>query len=68
MGILSVLFGRTKLRKGDREKYFSIITAAISLEGRTDIRLTEKAGLVFNPATPLPITIKSFSIAIHHSN
>ena len=49
MGILSDLFGRTKLRKADREQFFAVITAAVSLEGRTDLRLTDKAGLVFNP-------------------
>ncbi len=49
MGILSVLFGRNRLRKSNRDKYFSIITAAFSLGGRTDLRLTDKAGIVFNP-------------------
>ena len=49
MGLLSVLFGRSKLRKPNREQYFSIVTAADSLRGRTDIRSTERAGLVFNP-------------------
>ena len=49
MGLLSVLFGRTKLRKPDREKFFSIVTAAYSLGGRTDLRITDKAGIVFNP-------------------
>ena len=49
MGLLSVLLGRNKLRKANREEYFAIITAAVSLAGRTDLRLTEKAGLVFNP-------------------
>ena len=49
MGLLSVLFGRTKLRKPDRERFFSIITAAFSLRGRTDIRPSEKAGIVLNP-------------------
>ena len=49
MGILSTLFGRSKLRKPNRERFFSIITAAVSLEGRTDIRPGEKAGIVFNP-------------------
>ena len=49
MGLLSVLLGRGKLRKPDREKYFSIVTAADSLRGRTDIRPSEKTGLVFNP-------------------
>ena len=49
MGLLSVLFGRSKLRKPNRERFFSIVTAADSLQGRTDIRHTDKAGLVFNP-------------------
>ena len=49
MGLLSVLFGRSKLRKPDRERFFSIITAEFSLRGRTDLRPTEKAGVVFNP-------------------
>ena len=49
MGILSVLFGRTKLRRPNRDAYFSIITAADTLAGRTDLRPLEKAGLVFNP-------------------
>ncbi len=49
MGLLSVLFGRSKLKKGNRERFFSIITAADSLRGRTDLRPGEKAGIVFNP-------------------
>ena len=49
MGILSTLFGRNKLKKGNREQFFSAITAGISLSGRTDLRLSHKAGLVFNP-------------------
>ena len=49
MGILGVLFGRGKLRKPNRERFFSIVTAADSLRGRTDIRPSEKAGIVFNP-------------------
>ena len=49
MGFLGPLLGRTKLRKGNRENYFSIITAGVSFDGRTDIRFTEKAGLVFSP-------------------
>ena len=53
MGLLSVLFGRSKLRKPNREQFFAVITAGVSLEGRTDIRLTEKAGLVFNPVESL---------------
>ncbi len=49
MGILSSLLGRTRLRKGNRERFFSIITVEVSLQGRSDLRLTGKAGLVFNP-------------------
>lgn len=49
MGIFSALFGRSKLRKPNREKFFSIVSAGMSLEGRTDIRVLHKAGIVFNP-------------------
>ena len=49
MGLLNVLFGRSKLRKPNRESFFSIVTAAFSLRGRTDLRLSERAGIVFNP-------------------
>ena len=49
MGLLGVLFGRGKLRKPDRERVFSIVTAAFSLQGRTDLRPSELAGIVFNP-------------------
>ena len=49
MGLLGVLFGRSKLRKPNRERFFSIITAEVSLQGRGDIRPTKHAGLVFNP-------------------
>lgn len=49
MGLLSALFGRTKLRKPNRERFFSIVTAAYSLSGRTNLRPAEKAGIVFNP-------------------
>ena len=49
MGLLSVLFGRSKLRKPNRERFFSVVTAAFSLKGRTDLRLSEEAGIVFNP-------------------
>ena len=49
MGLLSTLFGRSKLRKPNRERFFSIVTAAFSLEGRTDLRPSERAGIVFNP-------------------
>lgn len=49
MGLLSVLFGRQKLRQANRDAYFSIITAADSLHGHSDLLTIEKAGLVFNP-------------------
>lgn len=49
MGLLSVLLGRNKLRKSNREQFFSIATAAVSLSGRTDLRTLTKAGVVFNP-------------------
>ena len=49
MGLLSVLFGRSKLRKPNREQFFSIVTAESSLRGRTGLRTTEKAGIVFIP-------------------
>jgi hypothetical protein len=49
MGLLSTLFGRSKLKKPNRERFFSVVTAAFSLRGRTDIRPSEKAGVVFNP-------------------
>ncbi len=49
MGVLSVLFGRNKLRKPNRERFFSVVTAAFSLKGRTDLRISEFAGIVFNP-------------------
>jgi hypothetical protein len=49
VGLLGVLFGRNKLRKADREQFFSIVTAAVSLRGRTDLRPSDRAGIVFNP-------------------
>jgi hypothetical protein len=49
LGLLSVLFGRSKLRKPNREQFFSAVTAAESLSGRTDLVPTGKAGIVFNP-------------------
>ena len=49
MGILSALFGRTKLRKPNREVFFAVVTAESSLQGRTDLRQTGQAGIVFNP-------------------
>jgi hypothetical protein len=49
VGILGVLFGRNKLRKPDRERFFSIVTAAFTVSGRADLRVTDFAGVVFNP-------------------
>ena len=49
MGILSALFGRTKLRKPNREDFFAVVTAEASLRGRTDVRTTAQAGIVVNP-------------------
>ena len=49
MGFLDSLLGRNRLRKPRREQYFAVVTAGASLEGRSDIRLTDRAGLVFNP-------------------
>jgi hypothetical protein len=49
MGLLSLIFGRTKLRKPNREQFFSVITAAESLSGRTDLIPAGKAGVVFSP-------------------
>ena len=49
MGILSALFGRTNLRKPNREDFFAVVTAETSLRGRTDLRPTDQAGIVVNP-------------------
>ena len=49
MGFLRMLFGKNKLRRPNREQFFSIIAALVSLAGRTDLRLTGNAGIVFNP-------------------
>ena len=49
MGFLDALLGRNKLRKPSREQYFAVVTAGASLEERSDLRLTDRAGLVFNP-------------------
>ena len=49
MGLLSVLFGGSKLRKPNRDEFFAIITAEFSLRGRTDLRPSGMAGIVFNP-------------------
>ena len=52
MGILGALFGSNRLKKGKRDQYFIIATAGLSLQTRADVRLTENAGLVFNPIEP----------------
>ncbi len=49
MGLLGVLFRRSKPRKLSREQFFAIVTPATSLSGRSDLKLTSKAGIVFNP-------------------
>ena len=49
MGFLGALFGRSKLRKPDRERFFSIATAAVSVSDYPDLSLTDFAGVVFNP-------------------
>jgi len=49
MGILSTLFGRSGIKKGKRDAFFSIITAEVALEDRATVRRTQMAGLVFNP-------------------
>ena len=49
MGIFSVLFGRNKLKRPEREKFFSVITAEVALSGRMDLRSSNRAGIVFNP-------------------
>lgn len=48
MGLLSVLFGRHRIKQVNRDAYFSIATAADSLHAY-DLEHTGKAGLVFNP-------------------
>ncbi|MDP7534561.1 MAG: hypothetical protein QGI88_12410 [SAR202 cluster bacterium] len=50
MGIFSAIFGHNKPVAPEREKFFSIIGAAFELQGNSDFRLREKAGLVMNPA------------------
>ena len=49
MGFLDTLLGRNKLRRPRREQYFAVVTAEVALQGRADVRLTDRAGLVFNP-------------------
>lgn len=50
MGILSTLFGRTRLKVADRDGFFSLVSAAFDLRGRNALRILNKAGLVMNPA------------------
>ena len=40
MGLLSMLFGRNKLKRPEREKFFSVITAEVALSGRMDLHST----------------------------
>ena len=49
MGLFTMMFGRNKLKRPEREKFFSVITAEVALSSRMDLRSTHKAGLVFNP-------------------
>lgn len=49
MGLLSTLFGRTKIKKPNRERFFSVIAAELTLSARIDLHSTHKAGIVFNP-------------------
>ena len=49
MGIFSALFGSGKLKKGNRDQFFAITTAGITLQSLANIKLSENAGLVFNP-------------------
>lgn len=49
MGILRALFGHTKLKAPERERFFSIVGAAFDLRGRTDMKIMDKAGIVMNP-------------------
>lgn len=49
MGIFTAIFGHTKLQAPSRDEFFSIVGAAHDLEARTDLRPTQKAGLVVNP-------------------
>jgi hypothetical protein len=50
LGFFTGLFGRTKIKNADREKFFSIIGAAFDLQGSANIRMLGKAGIVMNPA------------------
>ena len=49
MGIFNAIFGHTKLKAPSKEEFFSIIGAAYTLQGRTDLRPTQMAGLIVNP-------------------
>ena len=49
MGIFSAIFGHTKIKAPSREEFFSIVGAASDLQARSDLRVTQKAGLVVNP-------------------
>lgn len=49
MGIWTAIFGHTKPKTPDRERFFSIVGAALSIETRADFRSTRRAGVVVNP-------------------
>ena len=49
MGFLRILLSKSKKRKPNRERFFSIIAAALSVSDNTDLKLSNKAGIVFNP-------------------
>ena len=49
MGLLSVLFGRSKLKKPNRERFFHAVAAEVALNNRIELAPTQKAGIVFNP-------------------
>ncbi len=49
MGIFTAIFGHTKLKTPDRERFFSIIGAAQAMEANAILRGTGKAGVLVNP-------------------
>ena len=51
MGILDILFGKTKPVKAQTEKLFAISTAAVTLETRWGLKPTGGGAVVFRPLT-----------------
>ena len=49
VGLLKTLFGHGKRGQSQRKRYFSIVRALDSLRNRDDVRLGQKAGVVFHP-------------------